>query len=201
MKRHSVRTIIAAGVLITASSAATAEGFYYGASLGYGQLKSASVGTAETEAEVVTFGGLLGFSGAVGNGHFWAFEANVNRSVDGEMGYSGFEFSSCTDQSPDWCDVELIARARGIYGMPVSADYDLFGSVGLAFVSGVAEDGPGNYVDTTATGATISAGIQREIPGVGTGRLEVVYDTFDKHSPEEFEKTLENVSLVASILF
>ncbi|SIT89403.1 Outer membrane protein beta-barrel domain-containing protein [Yoonia rosea] len=200
MNMTNKRAAIIVAVAALAASTAQADGIYYGGSLGYLQMESTSDGIGETSGESVVVGGLLGYRADIGGGPFWAAELNVDFPVDGEMSYSGGA-DSCTDFSPDWCDIDALARVRGLYGVPVGGGYDLFGSAGLAIVTGVAEDGGGVYADTVGTGFTAGIGVQRALAGSGTARLEVIYDSIENTDPDDFEKALENVGITASFLF
>lgn len=197
------KTFRAAGILLAsllAASIAQAEGLYYGASLGYTKMTSTSDGIGETVGDSAVIGGVLGYRSDLTGGQFWAAELDVDFVVDGEMSYDDGG-ASCTSRSPDWCDIDMLSRVRGIYGLPAGGGYDFFMSAGLAFVTGLAEDGPGVYVDTSGTGYTAGLGVQRALSGGGTARVELIYDSIGNTDPDAYEKTLKNVGLVASAVF
>lgn len=195
---NGAASILAVGLSI--ASVAQADGFYYGASLGYTQMTSTTDGIGETSGETAVFGGILGYRTDLTKGQFLSAELNLDFAVDGEMSYSNGA-DSCSSQSPDWCDIDALGRIRGVYGLPVGSGYDFIASAGLAIASGVAEDGPGVYVDTVGVGYTVGIGAQRQFSAGMTGRIEIIYDSIGNTDPDEFDKTLENIGLVTSLVF
>lgn len=179
---------------MTAGTATAEEGFYYGGALGFAKLESQSTGIGRTEGQDAFLGVVLGYRFSHDDQSWFGVEGTLDGTTGQRMTTVGVPVESCSDESPDWCEVRGIARVRGVYGAKVTSDIEVLSMVGVAAVAGLAEDGPGNYVDTTATGLTIGVGGQRPMGG-GMGRLEFVYDRFEGSNPGDFEKTLEIFSL------
>lgn len=195
-------TLFAGAVFVACVIAAPlhAEGsLYYGGSAGFSQFNSES-DFGETEGESATLGGVVGYRADLRAGSFWGVEADVSFAVDGALAY-GAGVDGCSNLSPDWCDVYGTSHIRGIYGMSVGSGYDVVGAAGLVVASGRVEDGPNIYVDTIGYGYTVSVGVQRDLGVSGIGRLELVYDVIDDVEQEDFNKSLEILSLQASYLF
>lgn len=185
--------------LAAAPTAHADDGVYYGGTAGFSQFESESDFGA-TEGQSITLGGVIGYRKDLSVGNFWGIEADVSLAVDGALEYeNGAE--SCIDSSPDWCDVYGVSHVRGIYGQPVGGGYDIVGAAGLAVASGRVEDGPGVYVDTVGYGYTVAVGVQRDLGASGIGRLELVYDVIDELEQDDFDKSLEILSLQATFLF
>lgn len=185
---------------IVGSSAAAQDGFYYGLTLGYADYESESLGIAGTEGNDVTFGGVLGYSWPAGANNSIGVEATLDLTTKNLMEGSTYPGDACTNNSPDWCEVHSIARLRGVYTVALPSGLELLGTAGVARASGVAEDGPGNYPDTSATGFTLGFGGQRDM-GTGSMRVELTYDKLDNADPEAFDKSLRIISLRATYLF
>ena len=190
-------TLAVVGAL--AGSAALAEdGLYYGGAVGVADVSSRSQFGAPSGKDL-SFGAVVGYKSSLSNGGFWAAEVTVDLLTGGTLEYP-FGAQACTNQSPDWCEVKTLARLRGVYGVPISDTKNIIYSAGIAYVEGRGEDGPFNYLHTTSTGFTLGIGLERE-SGKGTMRYEAVYDRFEGANPDDFDKTLEIVSLRLSYLF
>lgn len=193
---------VAAGILalfVGAGGASAQEGFYYGLALGLADLESESA-FGRTEGNDLTFGGVVGYRWVPAAGNSLGIEATLDLTTKNLMEGASYVGDSCIDTSPDWCEVQSIARLRGVYGITLGNGIELVSMAGFAAASGVAEDGPGNYPDTTATGFTLGVGGQKEI-GMGTLRIELTYDELGNTDPEDYDKTLRILSLRSVLLF
>ncbi|RYG92388.1 hypothetical protein EU803_08155 [Loktanella sp. IMCC34160] len=177
-----------------AGAAQAEEGLYYGAALGLAKSESESAGIGMTEGNDMTFGVVLGYRMEYASGTSVAIEGTYDGTSRNLMTSVGVPTDACTDWSPDWCEVHTIARIRGVYGTTLSNGIEVLSMAGIASVAGLAEDGPGNYVDTTATGFTLGVGGQKPV-GNGMLRVELVYDRFEGSEPGDYEKNLDILSL------
>jgi opacity protein-like surface antigen len=153
----------------------------------------------QTDGTDVSFGGVLGYR--------WDLAAGQSIGVEGTADFfSGERMScdlgadACTSVSPDWCGLDSIARLRGVYGVTLGNRFEVFSMAGVSMVNGLAEDGPGVFVDTGGTGYTLGLGAQKAM-GTGTLRVELTYDRLGNTDADVFEKNLEVISLRSSFLF
>lgn len=198
MKTKICAAVALSASLLGASTASAEEGFYYGGSLGVSSLQSESFfGTTSTGSPAL--GVVAGYSFALQNGWSAGVEGSFDFVIGGAMSYSDGQ-PSCTNRSPDWCDVNNITRIRGFVGIPVNDNLEFLAMGGFATASGVAEDGPGVYADSRANGFTVGVGAQTQT-GFGTTRFELVYDEMSNITPNSYDKTLKVISIKTSILF
>ncbi len=78
----------------------------------------------------------------------------------------------------------------------------MFGSLGLAVISGESAVAPNAQASITSTGFTIGAGLQHSYPTGATGRIELIYDEANQSDePDGFTPTYNAWTLKASYLF
>ena len=198
-----MKTKICAAVELSASligaSAASAEvSFYYGGSIGLSSLQSESE-FGVSEGGSVALGAVAGYRFELQNGWSAGVEGSFDFLTNGGMVYD-FGLSSCSDWSPDWCDVDNIVRIRGFVGVPVNDNLEFLALGGFATATGIAEDGPGVYADSRAKGFTVGVGAQAQT-SLGNTRFELIYDEMSNITPNAYDKTLKVISLKTSILF
>lgn len=197
MKTKICTAVAFAASLIGASAASAEQGFYYGGSIGVLTLESDSFD--RTTGGSVTLGAVAGYRFELQNGWSTGVEASFDFLKNGEMSYDNGQ-PSCTSRSPDWCDVDNIVRLRGFVGVPVGDNFEIMAMGGFATAAGLAEDGPFTFADSRAKGFTVGLGAQTET-SFGTTRVELSYDKMSKIMPNDYNKTLEVISLKTSILF
>lgn len=197
MKTKICAAVALSASLLGASAASAEEGFYYGGSIGGSSLRSESIDTTSTGS--IALGVVAGFSFALQNGWSAGVEGSFDFLTGGAMSYSDGQ-PSCTSRSPDWCDVNNIARIRGFIGIPMNDNIEFLAMGGFATASGLAEDGPGTFVDSRTRGFTVGVGAQTET-GFGTTRFELIYDQMSNITPNSYDKTLKVISIKTSILF
>ncbi|WP_282182110.1 outer membrane beta-barrel protein [Aliiroseovarius marinus] len=184
--------------LLGAGAASAEQGFYFGGSLGASSLQSESFfGT--TTGGSIAYGAVVGYRFELQNGWSAGLEGTFDFLKNGEMDYSDGQ-PACTSRSPDWCDVDNIARIRGVVGVPVNDNLEILAMGGFATATGLAEDGPTTFADSRAKGFTVGLAAQTET-GFGTTRFELSYDKMSNVTPNSYDKTLEVISLTTSILF
>ena len=190
---------VAAGLL---ASTAAAEGeFYYGLSVGLSTLESSSLGgNASVTGNDFSIGGVAGYEWPLAGGTSFVIEGTLDLLTGKTLTYSSPAQDACTNRSPDWCEVDMIARLRGVYSSPLNNGMDVHSMVGIAYAQGRAEDGPDNYPDSSATGYTLGAGVSRDMNGSEL-RFEFTYDRLENVSPDDFSKTLEILSLRTTFMF
>lgn len=190
-------TISTAFALTIAAGSATAEdGLYFGVSLGYAENSSFQLGDSVLRAEGNDqhFGGIAGYRFGMANSTSFSLEATLDKSSGNRMTHIVGGLETCTSNGADWCEVDQIARVRGVFGMNLGSGYELLLQAGLATVSGLAEADDGLYEQTKYMGQTIGIGAQRAL-GSGTLRFELVKDRFDGSDEDElYPKTLEIIS-------
>lgn len=198
MKTSICASVVLCASLIGSGAAVADEGFYYGVALGYSDMQGTDP-FGKTSGDELTFGGVLGYRFEYSARSSLSVEGSIDATTQNLMAYdSGVD--ACTDNSPGWCEVHAVARLRGVYGFSLSNGIEILSMAGAASVVGIAEDGPGNYADTTAFGYTLGVGAQKQT-SLGMARLELTYDNFDGSTPNNYEKTLEILSLRAVLMF
>lgn len=191
----------AIGALFLATAVQADEGLYYGVALGYSDMSSTSLnGGGATSGQDFSVGGIVGYGFALQNGANIAVEGTLDVTTGNTFSDDINVGDACTNNSPDWCEVDAIARVRGVYGTTMANGYEVLSMAGIAAVSGRAEDGPANFADTTAVGYTLGVGLETDFRNSSI-RYELTYDNFDEHSPEAFDKDLEIISLRVAFMF
>lgn len=129
---------------------------------------------------------------------FWGVELNLDFAT-GELLADGNQ-DACTNVSPNWCNIDGIARLRATYGHGLGDGSMLMGSLGVASVRGRLEQNPGEYVDATGTG--FSLGVAWEKPlGDRAVRLDLNYDFIDDDDHPTYPRELEIIGLRVSYMF
>lgn len=183
--------------LISASTLLAEEGLYVGATVGVSTFGSSSFD--ETNGADITFGGVLGHRFELENGWSTSIEGMFEGTSGSTMTYADGG-NACTSRSPDWCRVDIVARVRGVVGVPLDNGFEFLAMAGYATAQGLAEDGPLTYEDSRASGYTVGLGAQKET-SYGTARFEVTYDNLSNVNPNNYDKTLEIISLRSVLMF
>ncbi|WP_299349816.1 outer membrane beta-barrel protein [uncultured Shimia sp.] len=176
-------TKLAAGLLALSTmcgSQALAEGFYFGAGLGYTDAESDGGGTGTRYSELDT--GALGLTGGYSwdlDGSFAALEIDTDISFGSDLKQNGTGVKCSSGTSaPYFCSHDATVRLRGTYGTEVANDWSLFGSLGLGFVMGdSAVTVPGATDSAIVGGLTAGFGAQKPL-GSGVLRVEFIHDNF-----------------------
>ncbi|PJI84613.1 outer membrane protein with beta-barrel domain [Yoonia maricola] len=194
---------IAVALLLTVP-AAHADGVYYGVGFGYADSTSEPEFGDNSSGGYPTIGATLGYKREQGN-YFYAGEIDIDVPVgDAEL---SFEDVTCDDgfaDGPYFCTHTSTVRLRSLAGVELSNGIDVFGTIGIAFMSGEGAIEPTGETDTgTASGATVGFGAQIPV-GSGSMRLELIYDNLENTGtlPDDvYEPTFESVSLKTTYLF
>jgi len=180
MLKAITRTALAAAAL-TATSA-YADGSYVGVGLGYSSIESLHTdpgpGSGASELETAVVGLTTGYRWDLGRG-FAAAEVDADFSLDSDLGNT---VTGATCPTPGatgayYCSQNATIRLRGIYGIPVGNNWDVFGTLGYGVVVGQAATGT-NLIDRAVTGG-LTASLGTQVPvGLGKLRVEVIHDNF-----------------------
>lgn len=96
-------------------------------------------------------------------------------------------------------------RSRGALATDLANGSRVTGWLGLVSVSGLAEDGPATFADTTGTGPSLGEGwrgvawkaAQASLPQ----RVDVNYDWITSDDADRYERDLDMVNLRMSCMF
>lgn len=187
-------------VFSLAHSASAENGAYFGlgASANFNSAVSSEVSFFQATSTDFAFALTAGYRWSLPNTAFWGVEANVDFGTGELMSDDGID--ACTDISPDWCNIDSVARLRATYGRDLANGTTLMGSFGLAAAQGRLEVNPGDYRDATGTG--ISVGVAWEKPlGGHAVRVDLNYDFIDDDNHPTYPRELEILSIRASYMF
>lgn len=198
-----IRSFAVSVAIILGAQTAVADGLYYGVGLGYSDSTSEPEFGGSSTADYATLGATLGYR--------WDRSAvfyTAELDVDVPLGEPDLEFdgSTCADgaNGPYFCSHTITTRLRGLAGTTLSNGAEVFGSLGLATMTGDAAVSPFGDTDLgSAAGVTVGFGTQF-VAGSGTVRVELIYDNMDQTvtMPNgNFEPKFEAVSVKASYLF
>lgn len=190
--------VVAAPALMLAGVAAAQDGFYYGVGLGVTNSSTNSPVVAPYEAEATDLSLALtaGYRFAGSGPYSFGMEGNLD-ILGGETMADGTD--ACTGTSPSWCSVDVVLRLRGTMTNDLANGSRLTGSLGIALVRGVSENGPGNNLDTTGRG--LSLGLAWEQMGGMPVRVDVNYDAIRDDNQPAYERDLDLVGLRVSYMF
>ena len=195
------RTLCATGLaLLLAQTAHAQDGAYFGLGVGANFNTAVSdtvpsfVATSTDAALALTAGYRWQQMGA----GYWGVEVNLD-FASGELMADGSQ-DACTDVSPDWCNIDTVARLRATYSHGMGDGSMLMGSFGLAAVRGRLEQNPSEYVDATGTG--LSLGIAWEKPfGDRAMRFDLNYDVINEDDHPTYPRELDIIGIRASYMF
>lgn len=176
------------------------DGAYFGAGIGITDSASAAEIFPDNEASGTEAALALtaGYRFAGANGLSYGIEGNLDIQAGGTMSFPGRD--ACTDFSPTWCAVDTVFRVRGTLGTTLATGDLLMASVGGVMVKGTAEDGPGNYVDTTGTG--LSLGLSWQSGNVALPvRVDLNFDRINSDDADLFDRDLDLIGLRVSYMF
>lgn len=173
-----MRTALAASISIgMLATSASADGLYYGVGIGATDAESdpKSWTTNTSGATFATLGGTLGYRWDKG-GHFWGTEANLDFGLGADFDDDVTGLSCKTSANgPYYCSQTGTLRLRGLVGTEVGKGMELFGTLGLAAVSGDAADNPTTQDHAVNVGLTVGVGLQKKV-GKNTHRIELIFD-------------------------
>lgn len=204
-----LRTALAASISIgMLATSASADGLYYGVGIGVTDAESdpKSWTTNTSGATFGTLGGTLGYRWDKG-GHFWGTEANLDFGLGADFDDDVTGLSCKTSANgPYYCSQTGTLRLRGLVGTEVGKGMELFGTLGLAAVSGDAADNPTTQDPAVNVGLTVGVGLQKQV-GKNTHRIELIYDDLSSATtkpvdhPSVYSPEYKAVSLNYTLIF
>ncbi|WP_431298403.1 hypothetical protein [Tabrizicola sp. BL-A-41-H6] len=193
--------ILVAAFAASAGSAASAQEFYFGGGLAYtsGTSESEFGNSSDLDAGMLTL--ILGQRFAAGSG-FWGWETSADLSFGSETEESSFGAVCSVDgaNGPYLCEHTATVRLVGIYGVPVGADTEVFGSLGVGMMLGDYADNPFSVESARTYGGTIGLGLNRDFGGGLVARGEVIYDSFNRDTQEFYESDYSGTSLRVALI-
>ncbi len=194
-------SIVVAAFAATAGSVASAQEFYFGGGLAYtsGTSQSEFGNSSDLDAGMLSL--IIGQRFAAGTG-FWGWETNADLSFGSETKESTFGAVCSTDgaNGPYLCEHKATVRLVGVYGVPVGAGTEVFGSLGVGVMLGDYADSPTSVESARTYGATAGLGLSRDFGGGLTARGEVIYDSFDRNSQEFYDSSYYGTSLRMALI-
>lgn len=187
--------LTAAAALLIAPTAQAQDGLYFGA--GVAAISSSSTpdgggGGYEPSGKDAGLALTLGYSFPASGNLSYGVEANLDLTSGKRMD------QSCISTGPAWCDVDSTLRLRGTFSTAVGSG-DLTVSLGAVMIKGVAEDGPGTFVDATGRGVSVGLALQ------GKGSLPLRYDlNIDRIISDDtpnYDRSLDVIGLRVSYMF
>lgn len=165
-----------AAVLLTASAASAEEGFYIGAGLSYGHMKTALslasfISSDDDYASAAVIGGYRKQMGK----QFWAAEAQLELPINPELQFAGVPCSAGAF-GPYGCDVDAVLRLRGVYGGDIGKGFELYGSAGFVIISGEGATSPTTTDSVIMGGVSFGLGLQKALTPTLKVRGEVNHD-------------------------
>jgi len=200
--KHSIATCFA---LCVGSGAAYAEGLYYGLGVGYTDAESAP--NAITSNTSGAGFGTLGLT--IGKRWerpeiFWGAEANLNLGLGADFDDDVTGLScELNANGPYYCSHKATLRLRGMVGTSLANNYEVFGTLGLAAMTGDGATSPTTQDRGVNTGLTAGVGIQRQF-GTNTHRIELIYDNLTSTSTQpgdQYSPDYKAVSLNYTLIF
>lgn len=196
MKNAAVTALV---ILSIAPPVLAQDGAYFGAGIAFTDSSSTADIVPDDEFSGTDFGLALtaGYRAMASGNLAYGVEGNLDL-MSGET-LSGSS-DACSNASPTWCEVDSILRIRGTLGTVLAGGDILTGSLGGVVISGRAEDGPNNYVDTVGTG--ISFGASWELVGSSMPlRFDFNYDSINSDDADNYQRDLDVIGLRASYMF
>ncbi len=200
------RAVLAASVTIAMlATSASADGMYYGIGLGITDAESDPkvFAPSTSGATFATLGATAGYRWDR-SGHFLGAEANLDLGLGADFD-DDFTGTACKTDAygPYYCSHKATLRLRGMIGTEIGNGMELFGTLGLAAMSG---DGA-IYIDQqdggVNTGVTVGMGLQKQV-GRNTHRIELIYDDLSSNSTKPggiYEPEYKAVSLNYTLIF
>jgi hypothetical protein len=182
------------GLLAVTPMAQAQDGLYYGAGLAAIHGTSAPDGGFGTYEVSGTDAGL-----ALTLGYRFAGAGNLSYGVEGNLDVtSGKRMDqSCASTGPAWCDIDRTFRLRGtVTGAAGGGDFTA--SLGLVMIQGIAEDGPGTFVDATGRGLSLGLGWQGSAMPI---RYDLNIDRITNDNTPNYDRSLNVVGLRMSYMF
>jgi hypothetical protein len=207
---------LAVATTLTVATAAQANGIYLGFDLGFVKAKSQAGGPAgqygygasELKAPIVGFTAGYrwdlnsGFAAAELNGDFSTrsdFKNTVSEKTCPESGSTGAYY----------CSHNSTFRLRGIYGVPVENNWELYGALGVGAMTGDGATSVNTVDKGVNVGVSVGFGVQRKMER-GKFRFEYVHDNFNNTRtnptytgggvPIKFEPSYKANTLMASYI-
>lgn len=179
MKTTLIAATLTLGLLTT--TAASADGIYYGFGLGLTSAESEQGGGGVGFSEIDTpmLGVTTGYKWNVNSG-FAGLEMDADLSFGSslENTISGATCSSAAGATGAYfCSHDATVRFRGVYGRDVGNGWNIFGALGYGFVSGTGATSTTTSDDAITGGITAGIGAQKQF-GAGTLRIEFIHDNF-----------------------
>lgn len=189
---------------VLAAGPAAANGFYYGAGLGYSHVKSgtSSFGPQASKADLGILGVTLGYRFDRPT-MFFSGELDTDFRLGGD--FKDKDSGNTCDagaSGPYYCSKNTTVRLRGLVGTQVRGGYEVFGSAGVVEVFGTSATSSFTHANVRSTGFTLGLGVQRKLAGTGIGRVELIYDKADSsNNPGGYKPQYNAVTLKATWLF
>lgn len=180
--------------------AAAQDGLYYGIGLAAVNTSSDAPIVPFYEASTTDFGLALtlGYRFASTGPLTYGIEGNVDVMSGKRM--TGDPVDACEDISPVWCEVDTVARLRATLSSDVGTGTRLTGSIGAVMADGLAEDGPGNYVDTAGHGLSLGVAWEK-VDGPYPVRIDLNMDHISKDNANLYDRQLDMIGLRVSYMF
>jgi hypothetical protein len=185
-------------VLALAPAAMAQDGAYYGIGLGVSHNTTSSpvISNYDATATDVALALTAGYRFATAGNLTYGIEGNLDIMSGNLMSDS---IDACTDWSPTWCEVDAALRLRGTMASDLGGSR-LTASLGAVVVRGLAENGPGNYVDTTGRGLSVGVAWEK-LDGSLPVRVDLNYDAIRHDNQTEYDRSLDMVGLRVSYMF
>ncbi|MBN8632222.1 MAG: hypothetical protein J0L76_15370 [Rhodobacterales bacterium] len=187
--------LTAAAALLIAPTAQAQDGLYFGA--GIAAIKATSApetpwGGYDVSGNDAGLALTLGYRFSANGNLSYGIEANLDLTGGKRMD------QSCSSIGPAWCDVDSTLRLRGTFSTAVGGG-DLTVSLGAVMIKGIAEDGPGFFVDATGRGASL--GLAWQGKGGMPLRYDLNVDRIISDDTANYDRSLNVIGLRVSYMF
>jgi hypothetical protein len=196
MKAIFLFAVVAAA---TAQTASAQDGAYFGLGLGASQFSSEATVVPGYEASGTDFALALtaGYRFAASGALAFGVEGNLDLFAGERM---SDDIDACTGASPSWCEIDTVLRLRGTLTSDLAGGNRITTSLGGVMVDGLAEDGPGNNVDTRGHGFSLGVAWE-QVGGAMPLRVDLNYDTINSDDANTYERDLDMIGLRLSYMF
>lgn len=193
--------LAALSALGLAASASAQDGFYYG--IGLGVTKGETVSTAIEgfipKGTDYSLALTAGYRFTTAGSFSLGIEGNLD-ALTGNTMVDSTGREACDNASPTWCEVDTVARLRGVVSTELGNGNRISASIGEAMAWGRGEQS--NSVFKSTDGRGLSVGLSWEGPLAGLPlRIDVNYDKIRHDNLEVYDQTLDLVGLRASYMF
>lgn len=135
-------------------------------------------------------------------GYRFASSGTMSLGIEGNLDLlSGKTMDdTCPGSGPTWCEINSILRLRGTSTFATGAGGMMTLSLGAVMVKGMAEDGPGDYVDATGKGVSLGVAWEPESTAMPL-RYDLNYDQINSDDATNHWRSLHVIGLRASYMF